>query len=92
MIFAGSRYERVPTTLYVAPDGRQVRYLLLRQIPDPPPRELTIRTDGARLDQLAYRYLGDAQQWWRIADVNSASDPDELVDPGRRLVIPLVTR
>jgi nucleoid-associated protein YgaU len=40
-----------------------------------------------RLDILAATYYGDSQLWWRIADANAVSDPDELSEPGRRLRI-----
>jgi nucleoid-associated protein YgaU len=46
---------------------------------------------GDRLDLLAARYFGDPLQFWRIADANSSSSPDELLEPGRVLVIPRVS-
>jgi nucleoid-associated protein YgaU len=46
---------------------------------------------GDRLDLLAARYFGDPLQFWRIADANPASSPDELLEPGRVLVIPRVS-
>ncbi len=46
--------------------------------------------DGDRLDSLAFRYLGDAEQWWRIADANPALDPRDLTSvPGNRIRITL---
>ena len=47
--------------------------------------------EGERLDQTsASRYLGDPEQFWRIADANGAMQPDDLVQtPGRRLRITL---
>jgi nucleoid-associated protein YgaU len=46
---------------------------------------------GDRLDLLAARYFGDPLQYWRIADANPAGSPDELLEPGRVLVIPRVS-
>lgn len=46
---------------------------------------------GDRLDLLAARYFGDALQYWRIADANPAPSPDELLEPGRVLIIPRVS-
>ncbi len=46
---------------------------------------------GDRLDLLAARYFGDPLQFWRIADANPARSPDELIEPGRVLVIPRVS-
>ena len=46
---------------------------------------------GDRLDLLAARYFGDPLQYWRIADANPAPSPDELLEPGRVLIIPRVS-
>jgi nucleoid-associated protein YgaU len=46
---------------------------------------------GDRLDLLAARYFGDPLQFWRIADANPARSPDELLEPGRVLIIPRVS-
>jgi nucleoid-associated protein YgaU len=43
---------------------------------------------GDRLDLLADRYFGDPFQYWRIVDANPAFAPEELLEPGRLLVIP----
>ena len=37
------------------------------------PQQVTV--SGGNLYQLAARYLGDAQQWSRIAQVNGLTDP-----------------
>ena len=44
---------------------------------------------GERLDQLAYRYLGDAKLWWVIAEANDIAWPLDL-EPGSVLRIPSV--
>jgi hypothetical protein len=47
--------------------------------------------EGDRLDLLAFRYLGDPEQFWRICDTNLALLPDELTKrPGTRLLLPLL--
>lgn len=38
-------------------------------------------TQGERIDQIAYRVLGDSRLWWLIADLNPGIDPLEL-QPG----------
>lgn len=43
---------------------------------------------GERLDLLAWRYYRDPLMAWMIADANGCSHPDELLEPGRLLVIP----
>ena len=42
--------------------------------------------EGDRRDVLAYRHLGDAELWWRLADANGVVDPRDLASPvGRRV-------
>ena len=46
--------------------------------------------ESDRLDRISARYLGDPEFFWRIADANGATRPDELTEePGRRLRITL---
>ena len=47
-------------------------------------------SNGDRLDNLAQRYIGDPEQFWRLCDANGAMRPDELTEViGRRLRITL---
>jgi hypothetical protein len=47
-------------------------------------------TERDRLDNIAAKYLGDPEQFWRTCDANAAMRPDELTEtPGRRLRITL---
>ena len=47
-------------------------------------------TQGDRLDNLAARYVGDPEQFWRICDANDAMRPEELVEEvGRAIKIGL---
>jgi nucleoid-associated protein YgaU len=74
--------------------GRTVRYVRRRLLGPVPAASVTetehVVLAGDRLDNLAARYLEDPEQFWRIADVNRAMRPEELVEtPGRRLRIPL---
>jgi hypothetical protein len=85
-----SRYDGVPERIHAFSDGRRVAYKVLRVIPSPPP-SLGFHgvVDGDRLDLLAGRYLGDAEQFWRICDANLALRPNDLLaESGRRLSIP----
>ncbi|MFG2905223.1 hypothetical protein ACGF13_09195 [Kitasatospora sp. NPDC048286] len=88
-----SRYHDVPVALYTEPDGRQVPYLRRRLLPSPDgltPLAEHVVGAGDRPDLLAYRYLGSADQWWRIADANPVLDPRELTaTPGRRITVAL---
>lgn len=46
---------------------------------------------GERPDLLAAQAFADAELYWRIADANAVTDPNELTDTlGRRVAIPLV--
>jgi len=93
MIGLGSRYADVEAAAYPAADGRTIAYLRRRFVP-PPERfallqEHVVR-DGDRPDLLAYQYLGDPEQYWRIADPNAVFWPEELTDePGQRVRITL---
>jgi hypothetical protein len=88
-----SRYNASATLTYTFPDGRAVAYLTRRFVP----RAESITAMGThtvafgdRLDNLAARHLGDAEQYWRLCDANGAVRPDELVEiPGRALRIGL---
>lgn len=88
-----SRYHRTPTAKLVAEDGREIVCLRRRFVP-PPERfallfEHTV-TQGERLDQIAFQYLGDPEQFWRVCDANAAIRPNELTETtGRRLRITL---
>ena len=45
-------------------------------------------TGDDRLDALAWRYYSDPHQYWRIADANPTEAPEDLLEPGRVLLIP----
>ncbi len=86
-----SRYHGVPIALAPGPDGRTVVYLRRRFAP-PPERLVTLHehtvVQGDRLDNLAARYVGDPEQFWRVCDVNADSLPDNLTATiGRRIRI-----
>lgn len=91
MIGMGSRYTGVQVATYVAADGRRIPYLQ-RRILAPLDRFALLQEhrvgDGERPDLLANHYLGDPEQFWRIADANPVFSPMELTDePGHRVLI-----
>ncbi len=88
-----SRYHGTPTAKLVTDDGTEIIYLRRRFIPAPerfaPLFEHTV-TQGERLDNITFQYLGDPEQFWRVCDANAAMRPDELTETtGRRLRITL---
>lgn len=87
-----SRYADLETAVLVTGDGREVSYKRRRLLPQgtklPLLVEVTVR-DGERLDLITARTLGEATQWWRVADANNAMDPSGLEVPGRTLRVPL---
>jgi hypothetical protein len=88
-----SRYYGDAVQFYTGANGVQAAYLQRRIIP-----QASIYTSlknypvssGDRLDNLAYKFLGDPILFWMICDANSAVDPDELTAvPGYSIEIPL---
>lgn len=87
-----SRYAKVEDTALPMPDGRDIAYKRRRFLPrgkDLPKLVETTVMPGDRLDLVAARTLGDPEQFWRICDANDALDPDDLAEPGRRLLVPM---
>lgn len=93
----GSRYpspdDPAGTVRVTVADGRTITYRRRRFLPQgdsiPTVAQMVVQA-GERLDRLAYRSFGDAEQAWRIADANNAMRPQALLsEPGRRLAIPL---
>ncbi|MBP2477024.1 nucleoid-associated protein YgaU [Crossiella equi] len=87
-----SRYHGLPVAELELADGRVVPYLGRRLLPEPQEfaqiGEHVVR-QGEHVDLIAHRVLGDAGQWWRIADANPVLDVRELIEPGRTLRITL---
>jgi hypothetical protein len=88
-----SRYHGVPLAQITLSDGRTVRYLRRRQLPDPASfttiSEYRV-ADGDRLDNLAARLMGDPLAAWRVADANGTLRMEALVEEtGLRIRITL---
>jgi nucleoid-associated protein YgaU len=88
-----SRYHGLPLSTLTLPDGTTVAYVQRRFVP--PPDRFVVLVEhrvqsGDRLDNLAARFLGDPQQYWRLCDANRALRPDALIEtPGRTLLVTL---
>ena len=88
-----SRYFGIQTETIARPDGKAIIYLQRRFVPSPGQFQLlqlyTV-VQGDRLDNIAAKYLGDPELFWRLADANAAMRPEELVETiGRKLRITL---
>lgn len=80
MFFRGSRYETIAEATVTTADGRTIRYKRMRFIPQSasPPRLFTSVEQGERPDLLAYRTIGDPEQFWRLCDLNLVRRPVDL--------------
>lgn len=78
-----SRYYGKPLTTSVTQEGETIVHTTRRFIP-PPERFSFLHfhfvEQGDRLDNLAHRYLGDAQQFWRLCDGNGVDKPNQLTE------------
>lgn len=89
MFFRGSRYESIADAEIEGTDGRVLRYKRMRFIPLQSGALTDVVVDGDRPDLLAYRALGDPEQFWRLADVNQVRSPAELTAAaGTRVGVP----
>jgi nucleoid-associated protein YgaU len=90
VFFKGSRYASLvgQATTTTLPTGEQQAYLPIRLIPPTPATVRHTVSAHERLDLLAYRFYGDAERFWLIADANGAMDPEDLLEPGRSILIP----
>ena len=88
-----SRYYRTETVTLATDSGETVVYLRRRFVPQSGRFTLLhehIVGQGERIDNIANKYLGDPQQFWRICDANGVLHPDELTNtPGNCVKITL---
>lgn len=88
MIFKGSRYAKTSVYEATGADGQPVKALSIRAIANRPAGFFhTFRADE-RLDLLAFRFYRNPEKFWLIADANTEMDPEDLLQPGRVLLIP----
>ena len=80
-----SRYYSIETATMELAGGRRIRYKRRRFLPQAEDMQLLVEvpvTASDRLDLIAFRTLGEPDQYWRICDANNAMNPDSLLDPG----------
>lgn len=89
---ATSRYHGVAVKIWVDAGGQAHAYLARRLVPSPE-RLATLRwhlvVERERLDHIAARELGDAEQFWRLCDANRVLRPEELEVTGRLVRVTL---
>ena len=88
MIFQGSRYQNIGSYQVTDSTGRQVAAVKIRFIPPTPAGYRHTFTADERLDLVAYKFYRNPEKFWLIADANTEMDPEDLLEPGRQLLIP----
>jgi|SRR5215470_8460863 len=90
---ANSRYFGLETLTLTTVAGITIAYVKRRFVPLP---ESLVQVgqyvvgQSDRLDNLAAKFVGDPEQYWRLCDGNRALRPDELTETiGRKLRITL---
>jgi nucleoid-associated protein YgaU len=92
MIFKDSRYAGVPLYTVTDGQGRPHRALTMRTAPPTPAIFRHLVAEADRLDLLSFKYYGRADRFWRIADANNELRPDDLLQPGQRILVPPESR
>jgi len=88
MFLPNSRYFKVATVETTTSTGETVTALKLRRLPQVTGEHAMVQS-GDRLDLFAHDRVGDATQFWHVADANSALDGRTLVEtPGDALNVP----
>jgi hypothetical protein len=88
-----SRYHGLGTLRMPLPDGTSAIYVKRRFIPQQ--GNFTVLSvhrviERDRLDNIAFRYLGDPDLFWRIADANGVLDSEVLTETvGNEILITL---
>ena len=93
MFDSRSRYYLLPEAIYETEDGDHITYVRRRFLPHGdrmPLLALVHLAPGDRLDQIAARTLGDAEQFWQICDANNCLNPFDLTaEVGATLRVPV---
>ena len=87
MFLPSSRYHKVRLEETTASDGRVVKVVSLRRLPDVEGTPTLIKAND-QLDVMAQRQYGDATRFWHIADANTELTANELMQTGRTIKVP----
>lgn len=85
MFASNSRYYNLKSIEVVTREGRTVRAVALRRLPEVAGRETVVR-DHDRLDILAQRQYDDPTRFWHIADADSELQAGDLVTQAGRVI------
>lgn len=87
MFLDSSRYHKVRQEETTTQDGRVVKAVTVRRLPDVDGAPTLIKGND-QLDVMAQRQYGDANRFWRIADANTELEANELMQTGRTIKVP----
>jgi hypothetical protein len=88
MFLDNSRYAKVATVETTTSTGETAVALKLRRL-TPVTGDAQVVQAGDRLDLIAQARVGDATQFWHVADANTALDGRTLVEtPGDSVNVP----
>lgn len=88
MIDKTSRYAKVETLVTTDANGREVKALELRSIPETTGIYYHTPSGEERLDHIAQRFFRDPKKFWKVADASDVMDPFDIIVPGRPVLIP----
>ncbi len=88
MFIKGSRYAKVEEYMPVDSSGNRNQVKKIRKTPETKGRFLHTVKDGDRLDLLAYTYYKNPTKFWLICDANNIMYPADLLEKGRKIIIP----
>ncbi len=88
MFIKGNRYERVEEYKPVDSTGQENRVKRMRRIPETKGRFMHTVKEGDRLDLLAYTYYKNSTKFWLICDANNVMYPADLLEKGKKIIIP----
>lgn len=78
MFNATSRYARAGTITVTTRRGETIVATRLPIRERPAVQAVHLRTEGQRLDNIAWHYVADATAFWRLCDASDAVAPDAL--------------
>ncbi len=85
MFLESSRYYKVETVEVVLKDGRTVKAVKLRRLPEITGTPTVVKAND-RLDIMAQRQYNDPTRFWHIADANTELQANDLMAETGRII------